>query len=544
MGNRSPHVMCTRCLRWFFSSEALFRHQQVKGHLTKRMEQSRYIRVKTSKTEKQMSVAKPKYTTSIALVPSNYSLPDMLLRKLVSENPTACGFVVREPDKLVVEKFPHIDGVEKNLKFLETFFKNTTKFTKMVCFHDFKGEFDEDETQPFTLLVDSKKNPVLVVAIEGDFPTQTSKEGFSEAYVLFNEWLKPKIEQMYALMGNSVNKVVDYMKTAQFANDFALVTSHRGVLTVMPPVGEAFVLTKYAEGAEHLELEGDWGEVSNAYGLTASALEAATAVKVEPKEEPKPVTKASKYADEDPAPKPDVVVPLDPKPAEGPIEKVAENMQETKIAWTPPKNLHGKALKASYRSVNDGVLPEDWDQRPMIMITAQKNVSSLKDLDKTSAAVVKDMKPAAAAPAKLSDTLPVIDGIKQKAAVDFIKKYLGDGSAAVDEHPLETQKRESKLAVFSQLVMKSGKLDEIYKWPTAFFFAFAKEHHEAAALGLIEMRSRIRQLEEQLKIGDKTLGELTGSAIATPAPVDSPAVTAPKEEPKVEEPPVKISKYA
>lgn len=530
MGNRTPLCQCDRCLRIFSNRNDLRRHRKEKGHVTRMMWQSRYIK---HQTEKTMQVSKPDSTMSIVQTKAGEVIPPTLLRKLVEENRSAVGFCVREPDKLIVEKFHKLDDVEKNFAFMTQLQEATKKFPVMWVFHALPAEFDEDEVQPFIPIKDSKGNPMVVVAAEGDFPTQISDE-FSEAYVLLNEWLCPKIESMYKLVGNSPQKLFEYLHSAQFQNDFRQVFSHRGVLGFMPTVGDPFII-------EHNELgiTSTWGSASNAYGYTESVIAAATPTVAEVPATP--AVRKSRYAEDTPgtAPPTPVVTPpqADPKPVT-PVEKVAAELQPSEIDWSPPKGVHGKSLKQAYRAVNNGVLPTNWRDRPTIRIQVKKqSVKSLQELSALTGA--KDMKTVTPQPTENKiATMPVISGAQQSKAVDFIKKYLGDGSGVIDD-PIKAQEQEAKLAKFSELVLKSGKLEEIDRWTTAFIFAFVKENPETAALGFIEMRNTLRKLRD----GGKTLSELTGTERVTETPVQPPAL--PVSTPVVEQPVVtRRSKYS
>lgn len=484
-----------------------------------------------------MQQVKPDYTTSIVQVKSGEVIPPTLLRKLVEENQSCCGFVVREPDKLIVEKFHKLDDVEKNYNFMLKIQESTRKYPAMFCFHSFPAEFDEDETMPFVVIKDSKGNAQLVIAVEGDFPAHTNDE-YSEPYNLMYDWLGPKIEDMYKLVGNNPTKLFDYLHSAQLQNDFKQVFGHRGVLGFMPSTGDPFVIEQ-----NDLGITGPWGSASNAYGYTESAIAAATPVVTAPAQ---PAVKKSRYADDSdvtPAPKPEVIPPkVEPAAPKDPAEKVAASLQPEEIDWSPPKGVHGKSLKAAYRAVSGG-LPKDWRDRPTIRIQAKKSVKDLKELPSLG---VKDMKATEPKPVDKILSMPVISGAQQSKAVDMIKKYLGDGSGVIEE-PLKAQEQESKLAKFSELVLKTGKVEEILRWKTEFVFAFVKENPETSALAIIELRNELRKFWLAAKAGDKTLKELVGSEQVTEKPVEAqpqPGPTPTPSEVPVVQPEFKKSKYA
>lgn len=464
-----------------------------------------------------MSVVKPLYTHSIVNVKANETMPEMLLRKLCTEYPSYVGLVVREPSKLEVEKFLELDAdPEVRFQKINRINSNTKKFPRQFIFGAFPAEFDEDEGQPWTIIKDSKGNRMLTVACEGDFPGRESAEGYSEAFVVVNEYLGPKLEEFYKLAGNTPSKLFDYLSSTSFKKDLDNLQGFRAGFAFMPTVGEPIMLGNFREegkgGSDY-----SWGSCTFNHGYSDPVIAAATAEPAKPKKG----TIASKYDDDvivEPAkplaPVPSVpqVIPATPK---DPIAKVAtELVSNEAVRWAPPAGVHGKGLKKAYRDML-GHLPDNWQQRPSFMIKAKDDPAPA-----AAPAKPKDMKEEAPKP-----VLPVIDGNQQAKAVDFIKKFLGDGSTVIDEHPLETQKQEANLAVFSELCLKSGKLEEINRWPVSGIFAFCKENPQVAALLLIELRrDRINRMTS-VKDADKPLGELTGTVIqpvVVPPPIPSP----------------------
>ena len=468
-----------------------------------------------------MTVHKPPFTTSLALLKAGETMPLAILHKVLKESTSAFGLVCREPQKLVIEKFAKLDTYEKNVELLQKIeASDAKKYARVYTFHEFPPEFDEDEVMPWTVLKDSKGNPLLVVAIEGDFPDSTSDE-YSEPYMVMHDWLGPRIEQIYSLAGNNVSKVFDYMRAAQFAADWKAIPGHRGCLVVMPTTGEPFML---APGNE-LGTTGPWGEISNCYGITDSVAGTATPEEISPG-----VTKSKYATDDTPAkpPEPAAKPPVEEPKPDTTVKPPAEEVEE--MEWKPPANLHGKPLKEAYRKVNNGELPAKhiWQNRLAIKIKVKKTIKDLKELDQT--AVVKDMKPAAPAPAAKDDkitTMPIISGDHQKASVEFIKKHLADGSVVIDD-PLEAQRQVDTLAKFSDLNLKSKDLKEILRWRTSFIFAYVKNHPEAAALLVIQLR------DAWLKAADIKLGDLTDTEKVTERPpAEAPVVIEPaKTEPK------------
>lgn len=489
-----------------------------------------------------MQNAKPDYTTSIVTVKAGQTIPDTFLQKLIAENRSAIGFVIQDK-KLEVEKFPDAGGtlgtVDKVFADMKDILKNTVKFQRMFCFQNFPLEYDEDERQPWTIIKDSKGSPMLVVALEGDLPGRDI-DGSSEMLGTINEYLGPKIEALFTLVGNDPKKLYAALKDQKgFGADLMNLIGHRAVFAFMPTEGDIF-----AHGKNEIGGHFSWGTASLAYDYTESAIAAAT---------PLPAAdapKRSKYASSETIatddngihtlppkePKVEPIIPkVDPKPSTDPVKNAADAAADGH--WeTPPANLHGKNLKKWYRQMDPaGELIPDWNKKPRVFVKHKTTVTSLAELSQTALATVQKVEQPVA-------VLPVIDGKQQAAAKEFIAKFL-DGASNQTDNPLELQKQEAQLAVFSELCLK-GSLDDIERWKTSAIAAFCKSHPEAAWLLIIELR-RDRMNRKQLALaGDKKVVELVGTHVPTKVtePAASPALT---PSPETAPAPVhKKSKYA
>src|SRR5882757_4521879 len=528
MGNNHPRAMCYTCKKWFRSRNSFLRHVHATGHVTKLMGQSRFI----NKTERLKMKYEPKYSTNIVQVKAGEVIPETFLNKLIIKNQSAFGMAVRESNGVIVEKFPKLDTLAEHSKLMRQIMENTKKYSRMFCFHAFPTEFDEDEVMPFRLIKDSKGGNILCVAIDGDFPkhVDTSADAFSEPYMVLNDWLGPKVASMYELLGNNPGKLFDFLKTEQFKADFNQVIGHRGILSFMPNVGELFTIEKNDVGI----VSPTWGQASYAYDYTESAIAAAT---VEP---PKATVKTSRYASDTPAvdpPKPEVVPPKEPeKVVTQPAARAAAAvMEEVEIEHAPPKNLHGKALKGWYRSLT-GALPGDWESRPTVRVKSKRSTNAPAESETAMAAAMAAAKATTDNNSVIGDTMPIISGPMQGAAVEMIKKYLGDGSLLIDD-PIKANEEEQKLATFAQLMKLKNGVAEVFRWRASFIFAFVKAHPETAALAVIELRNMLRDLMED---GEKKLGDLTGTE-GKPSSIPEPATAQPSATPAASEP---KSKYA
>lgn len=478
---------------------------------------------------------KPAYSMSIVTVKPNETVPDALLIKLFSENRSAYGLVVREGTVINIEKFDEQDSVEEEVTEMRDIFNRTKSHYRQICLSALPEKFDKSEIQPWVILKDSKDQPILLVSCEGDFSKHT-KEGQSEFFTLVNDYLGPKIEGLYKMVGNDPKKLMDYLRSKEFATDLEQVYGHRGVFEFMPAEGEPF-----AHGKNELGLEAQWGRASNVYGYTETVLEAGTA-------EVKPVegSKRSKYASDEPAPAQEpVAIPPKADPPKAPIEKVAAELPK-KRRIEIPRNLHGKRKKAFVRDAL-GFLPDDWDSMSFIEVDMETTVNSLADLSKTAAAAPKDMRgkdPELKSNVTENQPVPVISGAEQAAVNAFIKKYL-DGNSNRVENPLEIQKIEAKLPVFTEVAGQTQGLDFFDSVRADILKNLVEERPQSAWLLILEYRADRRKRKQHQALGDKKLGDLTG----TEAPLEPGKTLPASPEPGTVSPPevqpeVKKSRYA
>lgn len=484
---------------------------------------------------------KPAYSMSIIAVNPNETVPDALLIKLFSENRSAMGLVVRDGTSIDIEKFAEMDSVEDEVKEMRGILENTKKHHRMLCLSALPAGFNKAEIQPWVIIKDSKDKPILVVACEGDFPKHCLVKDQSEFFTLINDYLGPKIESMFKLLGNDPKKLMDYLRSKDFAAELELVYSERGVFEFMPAEGEPF-----AHGKNKIGLEATWGRASNVYGYTEAVLEAGTA------EPPAEAPKRSKYASDDPAPaKEPVADPPKADPPKTPIEKVAAELPK-KRRIDIPRNLHGKRKKAFIRDLylqHEGKerCPPEWDSMTYVEVDMQTTVKSLADLDKTAVGQVKDMKgDAPILKSNVSENMPVpvISGPQQANVTAFIKKFL-DGNSNRVTNPLEIQKVEAKLAVFTEVAGLTTGLDDLDTWPTSILATFVKEHPEAAWLAILEYRADRRKRKQLQALGDKKLSDLTGTEeVPTPGTTQVPEAKPGTASPPEAQPEVKKSRYA
>lgn len=453
-----------------------------------------------------MTIAKPPFSGSIVQVKAGYQLPAALMAKLVSENPTCFGMAVRTKKALDVETFAKADMPAEFLSFLKEIDQNTKDHWRMYVFQNHSGEFDETETQPITIIRDSKsKESMLVVATEGDYPKYTiNGEGWSESFALIDGWLGPKIEDVYKLAGGSQQKLTEYLQNEQFRKDFSDQMEHRGAIGVMPLVGLPFMVEK-----NELGIQSEWGQCSNVYGYTEAVQETAT---VEERPASTVVRKTSKYASNaDPTPLAPGSSPpaADPEVKKTPEEKVAASFTEVKETKTPPPNMHGKALKTWYRQWSAD-LPKNWADRPSVEVTVKRSSPGPSHVETETAASIM-----AKAATGAGETLPIISKDELASINAFIKKHIGDGSAVIDD-PVRAAEDEARLATFHELTAGSGvkSIKDVLRWRTSFIFALAaKEGGKAMALAFIDLRNAFGALLEDEKKEAEVKPEIKPEAI-------------------------------
>lgn len=518
MGNGASHSRCQFCGERFRSTSALHNHRIAKGHMTRTME----LPSSAHRTETKMQHGKPEYSYSHAIIKAGHTMPEALLSKLIAENRTAIGCGIRTQKAMEKEVFfPAAEGksVEETLAFMKQWMEATKAFTRLVSFHSLPEEFDEDvEIMPWAPIKDSKGNSMLYVAIDGDFPQHidSSSDHFSESFKVLGEFLGPKVDTIYGTSGNRPDKLFEYLKSDDFGRDFEQIVGHRGVLTFLPVTGEAFV-----QGKNEIGVRGDWGLASVAYGYTETVTETASPAAVEVK--PKVTSGKSKYVTED-----QPALPSAPQPGSSPPAVPGNDLVEEEKVFTPPLGLHGKKLKEWYRATG-GNLPSNWRDKPPVKVLVKKPKAAApeKKADTAIAAALKA--------AEVGKSMPILSGDKQKASMDFIKKFVVDGSAIISD-PKETNEQEQKLAKWHELHGYKD-LSEVNRWTPAFLAAYVKEHPEAAWLLVLAFRS---DLNRQAKVidglvkGTVTAGELVKTGTEAPGTTTVPASPAPQPEPAPE----------
>jgi len=479
-----------------------------------------------------MSVAKPAYTMSINMIKAGHTIPDDLLKVLLTENRSAFGFVIRKDGVLDVERFGKeipMEDIDKDFSNCKDILKNTSAFDRMFCFGQFPENFEDVEIQPFMVLHNSKKQPLFAVAIEGDFPGRNIDDETSEFFGVMEEYLGPKIEDLYKLLGNDPKKLTEAMRSDTFAKDLSNLYSHRGVIAILPFEGDPIIHGKNELGGTF-----DWGSSSNVYGFSAAAPIV--------QEQQQPQKRRSKYATSEDTPtenkppeaKPSVPQVIPPAPTD-PVEKVAQEVVEERTE-SPPANLHGKRLKQWYRSITGGDLPENWLKRPSVKVKNKKVLKDLKELGQT--AIGTTVKEPVTATKTDDNLLPVMNGEQIKASTEWIKKHL-DANSNATSNPLEMQKIEAVLPVFSEI---HPGIADWRTFETSGILALIKSHPEAAWLMFIEARRKVLELESLKNLGDKKLSEITGTA-----PPAETKTTTTKTEPASPAPSAhkpRLSKYA
>lgn len=469
---------------------------------------------------------KPAYTSSLCYVRANEVIPPTLMHKLLSENRSAIGFCVRTEKGLDIEKFDEVgkSTVDENFKIFNGIVNNTKKYDRLFCFHSFPEKFESAEVQPYAIIKDSKGNAIVVVSAEGDFIGYGVDGLHSEAYGVLHDYLGPKIEAMYELLGNDPGKLDKYLRSKTFKDDLGKVYGHRAVFEFMPANGEP-----YTHGKNEIGLEAGWGRSSNVYGYSESVIAAAAPA------EPEPVAARaiSKYADAEPAPAPAVkpaAAPTAPAPATPTIpqnnpptaDPIAAAAAKTVTGHKEkiPTNLHGKRKKQFIRGLLNGDLPKNWEGLTEIWVEHTASVDSLEELPKlgVTANGAKDMRAAEPTPVKTTadGAVPVISGQQQAAAIEFFGKFL-DSSSNQIQNPLDAQKDEARYPVFSELMKAKlpNGLDDLEGMPVTALLSFLKQHPETMWLAVLEYRRDRINRKLSAVAGDKKLSELTGTQVPT-----------------------------
>lgn len=399
--------------------------------------------------------------------------------------------------------------------------KTSTTFTQPGVLFSFgnhpSGTLEEDN-QPFLILMDEQNNALMFAFVTGSYPGSMRKDSaHSEAYHYVTDFMKPKFEQLYDILGKDLSKLVALCDKQYIRNDLmngavgpscvTLIFSDGSIKTYVKDLEPSeFAFGWTTDDCDYKENIGDYPAKEEEKKLPAALMRKAKSLisggdKTPPKEPEKAGAPPQSRKVEEPV-KP-AVQKTDTAPLNLPedLELPAGHSlgADGNVYWTPPAELHHKQLKKGYNRVV-GFLPNnpkgEWTKRPTVPLTPQKVADLCRRLPHLKAAMeakarsVKNatstQKPVqAAAPA--SNTKPTA---QQKPSTEFVstttekivpittdpvtekvlENFMPTAKRFIDPHsneifdPRALQEQEERLSVYAKALGIDG-VNATVRWP-------------------------------------------------------------------------------
>lgn len=444
--------------------------------------------------------------------------PEALMKHILAKKPTAFGFAVQEADGADMQVM-HEDGDNLDVETLKSFLDGRKDRPTTMFFGQLKKPYDVEDIQPFTLK-DPNGSTFMTVWTEGDILNNGQPAAHTEQFNFVSGTVIPKICEWCEDFDGDIAKIMAKVRGSVFENDVKTHLGHRGILHILPFVGDPVLISK----DNLLKIVGDWGWISNGYGYTEAKKEEPKAVE-KPKSRWGIGTKKAEAEPAAPAPAPVVEPKKEEKLPDG-VHKVGGTTIVDKakeggiaIAVKPPAwLLKNQDVQEFYRIVSGKSHP-GWKKRLPVTVTQNHAILQCKNLDEytqwklanykeklessTAPMTTNAEKPqtkqeriAAQAEKKevqgpISPTdLPIIDAKAMEKVMNFVAQHL-DGNSKEIPDPKEMQQIEAKLPKFSDSV--GVKLEEMLNWPVSGLFALAATDPRAMVLWGLEWRAYARQ---------------------------------------------------
>lgn len=456
-------------------------------------------------------------TQTIVHKAAGHIVPAAFFETLFSkQKPTAMGFSIQDAsdDSLVVHRTNEVLTLEQ----LNELCEKAKDFNAILTFSTFTETVGEEDIQPF-VISDPNETPCFAIHMEGDFSKFCDPaSGHSEEYNFATKIIIPTITEMVDDFGGDLDKVMSKLNGELFNTSFLSHVGHRGVINILPIIGDPVLLAKNELGETY-----EWGTVSQRHTFGDA------------KQEPAPVEqpKANKVLKWFSGKQPEVVkeVASDPKgqatKGDAPrtsVPAVAANSEQkypakpastakgTVQAVKPPDwAKRNQDIKNFYIAVH-GSVPQNWKKKIPVTVSnpevlqfksndqvthylMQKNVPAAEA--SAPAPAVGDNKAAAAAVDNLNkhievvETLPVLSAKTANEVIDFVAKHLDTNSQEIaDPKTMQQREAELKIPTFTE-ALGLGEYDTI-NWSPSGIFALFKKYPDAGALFAIEMRNKWR----------------------------------------------------
>jgi predicted transcriptional regulator YdeE len=204
-------------------------------------------------------------TIGLILETADHSVPKDLHEKVLEHKPNVFSYSICEMGKKEVE-FNHsaedIPTAEQwnNLRTGQSF-----KSQKIVTWYGYDKSIKDEEIQPFVLLMDEKKRPLVVAYLDANL--EHRKKTTAHEFILAE--IGPMVDVYNQIAEGDIVKLMKGLTTDAFRKQVMDKLPNGGTLILHSTDGIAVI------GESNQDVEGDWGYCSQVYGWQ------------EPKESPK-----------------------------------------------------------------------------------------------------------------------------------------------------------------------------------------------------------------------------------------------------------------
>lgn len=464
-------------------------------------------------------------TGVIAVTNPGHVAAEGFVENALHNNPSCAGFVIYDDGKLNISRITAPD-----LATLNKVFSGCKDFQVNVHLGNYPPGFLADDIQPFVLVEDENKNPIVAVMLDGDWVSggPTGSAHSDEFFVALNQ-LRPMFQQLHKLTKGDVGAMIEEVDGDATKNSILNTFVNRGSVHLMFNNGKVRTVVKNT-----LEQEFKWGWVSNPFmytedqkpeekpGLLSSLLgdkampQTAPTLTAEPRVEPDPFKDQAKAAlTKSDGPR-TVTCPRETKK---PYKVQSWYMQHAN--WCPPNYMEYpevvvrpavakgpvaappiKSLKDLPKVVTDTaepkkVLPDvtstpaEIEKRTPPPLPGPKRVAPVEPIKQPE-------KPAAsvpAAPVVKKDTVPSMSTESQKKIVDHWLKETATMVTTVDRSgnpiisPKEAVALETKYADFAERL--GIKFEDVFSWRVDRLEKLLYDHTDAALHLICDLRQKL-----------------------------------------------------
>lgn len=388
------------------------------------------------------------YKQTIVCVQPNQTVPDKFWDTILKEFPSCAGFAAAADG--VIKMFaqsesPPID----ELKGLLEDYKDSVSF---LVFGSFPEGFSENSVQPFVTVIDND-DVHMVAFIDGNFDHLAPEDGAeSGEFAAHEEYIKTAFDRIYKTVGTAEEFMQEVSTDPSIPKTIKLLYKGRATVTFLCSTGESI---SFGENA--LRCEYDWGWTSNPGTYKEAVAEEPKSSLLDKAKSgiragfgnrgpaaPKPA--AATTAPAGPSALPAKVTTPPKSETAGKTHTVLHKSDAAEMVGPPTAFTTKNQIQAWYVEHNNGVVPNDWRNRPKIVDQKPGKETAI------AAALVKAKEAVEEKPVRV-EVLPVIPPaqlqfFKENFKEGIVQKTLSEGKVVLD--PKRVAEMESEYPTFLQ----------------------------------------------------------------------------------------------